>query len=357
MREPLKLRGADLRVELAGQDMASLVPLTGVPFPKTPPFRLEGKVDYAEGRVRLLDANGRVGRSDIGGDLTVSTDGERPDVTADLRSRSVDLADLGGLIGSEPGRTSTPGQTPQQRGAVARAEASPKLLPTTPVNMPRLTAANVHLRYRAERIQGQNMPFDSMGADVDIVDGDRVPASGVPRHRAGAADGERHAGAAGRRRPARQARHRAAPRRPLAPARRRRRGRRGHARRRCPHRRQRQVAVRDPRARQRRGHAGDGWRERQLLPRGPLGLALRQRPPVRARHPGAGEHRVHDRGFRPATRHLAQPHHAARHGRACGDRQRRRSNSGASSSTCGSAPTPSGRRSPRCRRRSASEAP
>ena len=37
--------------------------------------------------------------------------------------------------------------------------------------MPRLTAANVHLRYRAERVQGQNMPFDSMGADVDIVDG------------------------------------------------------------------------------------------------------------------------------------------------------------------------------------------
>ena len=110
VREPLKLRGADLRVELAGQDMASLVPLTGVPFPKTPPFRLEGKLDYAEGRVRLLDANGRLGRSDIGGNLTVSTEGERPDVTADLRSRSVDLADLGGFIGSEPGRTSTPGR-------------------------------------------------------------------------------------------------------------------------------------------------------------------------------------------------------------------------------------------------------
>jgi AsmA family protein len=171
LREPLKLRGADLNVEFAGRDMAELVPLTGVPFPKTPPFRLEGKADYAEGRVRLLDANGRVGRSDIGGNLTVSTAGSRPDVTADLRSRSVDLADLGGLIGSQPGRANTPGQTPQQRNAAARAEASPKLLPTTPVNMPRLTAANVHARYRTERIQGRNMPFDSLQAEVDIVDG------------------------------------------------------------------------------------------------------------------------------------------------------------------------------------------
>jgi AsmA family protein len=171
LREPLKLRGADLRVEFAGKDMANLVPLTGVPFPKTPPFRLEGKADYAEGRVRLFDAAGKVGRSDIGGSLTVSTAGSRPDVTADLRSRSVDLADLGGLIGTQPGRADTPGQTPQQRAAQARADANATLLPTTPVNMPRLTAANVHLRYWAEHIQGRGMPFDSLSAETDIVDG------------------------------------------------------------------------------------------------------------------------------------------------------------------------------------------
>ncbi|GAA0591958.1 AsmA family protein [Craurococcus roseus] len=171
VREPLKLRGADLRVELAGKDMADLVPLSGVPFPKTPPFRLEGKADYADGRVRLFDAEGKVGRSDIGGTLTVSTTGSRHDVTADLRSRSVDLADLGGLIGSQPGRADTPGQTRQQRNAMAREAAGRKLLPTTPVNMPRLTAADVHLRYRADRVQGRNMPFDSLSTEVDIVDG------------------------------------------------------------------------------------------------------------------------------------------------------------------------------------------
>ncbi|MBD0272773.1 MAG: AsmA family protein, partial [Acetobacteraceae bacterium] len=71
----------------------------------------------------------------------------------------------------QPGRADTPGQTPQQRAAQARAQASSKMLPTTPVNMPRLTAANVHLRYRADRIQGRNMPFDSLSTEVDVVDG------------------------------------------------------------------------------------------------------------------------------------------------------------------------------------------
>jgi hypothetical protein len=37
--------------------------------------------------------------------------------------------------------------------------------------LPRLTAANVHIKYRADRIQGQGMPFDSLQTETDIVDG------------------------------------------------------------------------------------------------------------------------------------------------------------------------------------------
>jgi uncharacterized protein involved in outer membrane biogenesis len=171
LREPLKLRGADLRVDFRGPSMDALVPLTGVPFPTTPPFRLEGRLDYAEKRVRLLDATGTVGRTDVEGSITVSTAGSRPDVTADVHSRSVDLADLGAFIGGQPGRADTPGLTQDQRRAIARREAKPKLLPTSPLNLPRLTAANVHVKYRADRIQGRNMPFDALDSAFDIEDG------------------------------------------------------------------------------------------------------------------------------------------------------------------------------------------
>jgi uncharacterized protein involved in outer membrane biogenesis len=92
-------------------------------------------------------------------------------MTADLHSRSVDLADLGSFIGTAPGRTNTPGETPSQRAAVARAESSPRLIPDTPISAPKLRWANVHLQYRGQSIQGRSMPLDNLDLKLDIVDG------------------------------------------------------------------------------------------------------------------------------------------------------------------------------------------
>lgn len=171
LQDPVKLRGADLRLQAAGPDLSLLTPLTGVPLPKTPPFELAGRLDYAAGRVRLQEATGSMGRTDLAGSVAVTTGGERPEVTAELASKRVDLADLAGLLGGTPGRASTPGQTPQQRAALARAEASPRLLPDTPFNLPKLNAADIHLRYRADRIEGRGMPFDRMETTLDIEGG------------------------------------------------------------------------------------------------------------------------------------------------------------------------------------------
>ena len=82
--------------------MALLHPLTGVPLPATPPYELGGKLDYAEGRFRFTDVAGRVGRSDVEGAATVAVrPSQRPEVTAELRSRAVDLRDIAGLLGGE----------------------------------------------------------------------------------------------------------------------------------------------------------------------------------------------------------------------------------------------------------------
>ncbi|MFC7474115.1 AsmA family protein [Dankookia sp. GCM10030260] len=170
LRDPVKLAGANLRLEVQTPDMARLTPLTGVPFSPTPPFRASGRLDYAAGRFRFTDVEGRVGNSDIAGAYTVST-GARTDFTADLHSKRVDLADLGGVVGGTPGRAGTPGQTAEQRREIARAAASPRLFPTTPISIPRLQAADIHVRYRADSIRGQGIPFDGMEMVLDIVDG------------------------------------------------------------------------------------------------------------------------------------------------------------------------------------------
>jgi AsmA family protein len=160
-----------LKLELAGTDMQLLLPLIGIAFPKTPSYQIKGDLDYADGRIRFRNFTGQLGSSDVEGNIEVDPGQKRPVVTADVSSRQIDLADLGGFLGSEPGRMNTPNQTPEQHQAVARAEASPRLLPTTTISLPKLLAADVHLKYRGARIQGRNMPFDSVAADMDIVDG------------------------------------------------------------------------------------------------------------------------------------------------------------------------------------------
>ena len=171
VQDPLNFAGTDLKLEIAGTDMELLLPLIGIAFPKTPSYRIKGDLDYADGKIHFRNFAGQLGSSDVEGSLEVEPGPKRPVVTADVTSRQVDLADLGGFLGSEPGRMNTPNQTPEQHQAVARAEANPRLLPTTTISLPKLLAADVHLKYRGAKIQGRDMPFDSFAADMDIIDG------------------------------------------------------------------------------------------------------------------------------------------------------------------------------------------
>ena len=169
--DPLHFKGTDLKLDFAGPDMSLLYPLTGVPIPKTPAYHITGNLDYADQRIRFRDFAGTVGNSDLEGTITEAPGAARPDLTADLRSRRVDLADLGGFIGTEPGRTNEANESTQQRQQVTKAVDSPRLLPQQPLNMPKIRAADIHLRYRGERIEGRSIPLDNIVVALDIVDG------------------------------------------------------------------------------------------------------------------------------------------------------------------------------------------
>jgi uncharacterized protein involved in outer membrane biogenesis len=171
VRNPMNFAGADLKLRFSGPDMSLLFPLTGIPLPKTPPFDIAGNLDYSARKIVFRDFSGKVGSSDLEGEITVDPTSVRPLVVADLKSRSVDLADLGGFIGSQPGRMSTPNQTPQQKQELARAEASPQLLPTKPIDLPTLRAADVQLKYDGEKIIGKGVPFDRINVVMTIDDG------------------------------------------------------------------------------------------------------------------------------------------------------------------------------------------
>jgi hypothetical protein len=169
---PMNFAGARVQLRVAGPDMAALFPLTGIPFPSTPPFSLAGAVDYAKPRIRVSDIFGRVGSSDLEG--TIAEDpgaGGKPDVVMDLSSKRIDLTDLGGFVGTPAGKPSTPGETASQKRVLEHAAEKKTLLPDTPINVPKLEAANIHLKYRGEHIENKFTPFDKLLVTLDVMDG------------------------------------------------------------------------------------------------------------------------------------------------------------------------------------------
>jgi uncharacterized protein involved in outer membrane biogenesis len=189
LQDPFSPGGATADFLITGPDMARLKPLTGVPFPVTPPYELRGRLGYAAGVYRAADVKGRFGRSTLEGTITVATrHAQRPEITADILSPNLDLPDIVSLLSSESGPPGTPGQTPEQRTQAAqtkkRAGASPRVLPQAPVHAAKFDLANVHLTFHAQRVQGASMPFDDLAFDVEVVDG------AVALHQLGVAVGQ-----------------------------------------------------------------------------------------------------------------------------------------------------------------------
>nr|WP_294506654.1 AsmA family protein [uncultured Rhodopila sp.] len=178
LEDPLAFKGANVRLRFSGPDMGLLEPLVGFPIPKTPAYQIAGKLNL-EGlqNIRFDDLQGRLGNSDIAGSILERPSGtevngkDRPEVTMNLRSNRIDLTDLNGFIGGAPGRATTANATPQERETAAKARASDKLLPDTPISVPRLSWADIHLKYRGAHIEGRDMPLDDLTVALDVVNG------------------------------------------------------------------------------------------------------------------------------------------------------------------------------------------
>ncbi len=172
VQNPLNFAGAKLKLTFTGSDMSELYPLTNIPFPKTPPFSISGNLDYQKPNFRFHNFAGKVGSSDLEGEIDEKAGpGQKPDVTMNLVSQRVDLADLGGFIGAPAGKATTPGETATQKAALSQAHEKKTLFPDTPINLPKLRTADIHLHYRGEHIENKFTPFDKLVVGLDITDG------------------------------------------------------------------------------------------------------------------------------------------------------------------------------------------
>lgn len=149
-----------------GPDMAELYPLTGVALPNTPPYSVRGRLSRDEMIWKVDDLGGRVGDSDIAGDLSVDTGRERPLLKAQLRSNNLDFDDLGALFGGAP--STGPGETASasQKAIAQDLGAQQRLFPDSTLDLTRMRAIDADVTYRAATIR--DAPVNLRAASVRV---------------------------------------------------------------------------------------------------------------------------------------------------------------------------------------------
>ena len=169
--DPLRLRDFDLKLALSGKNLEDLYPLVGLALPASPPYELDGRFTRDGSRWHYNRFTGRVGDSDLGGDASVDTGGNRPYLRARLTSKVLDFDDLAGFVGGAPksgkGETSNPELTAQ----AARDRARARVQPDTASDLAKLRAMDADVRWKAGRIDSPSLPLDDMDAHLLLENG------------------------------------------------------------------------------------------------------------------------------------------------------------------------------------------
>src|SRR6266496_84104 len=153
---PEDLRSLDLTLALSGRDLAQLYPITGLPFPSTPEYRIDGRLQYDDHVWSFRRFSGSVGRSDLAGDLVVDRHAAKPFMRAALMSQRLDMRDLAGFIGaSEAAPPKPPG----------------RVLPRGEFHLDKLNAANADVQFTGERIRNENLPLNRMTTHLVLRNG------------------------------------------------------------------------------------------------------------------------------------------------------------------------------------------
>lgn len=170
VRDLSLLQGLDLTVTIKGSNAADLFPLTGIALPPTPPYSVTGKLDFDAGVWRFNKFAGRLGDSDLAGDLRWDVRSKRPMLTASFTSRKLDMDDLAGLIGAPPG--TGPGETAsaEQVTAAVAARSETRLLPDMPLDITRLAAMDAKVEFRGLKVLTNKLPINDFYLKAELTD-------------------------------------------------------------------------------------------------------------------------------------------------------------------------------------------
>mgnify|MGYP003664271754 FL=1 len=171
---PFGKREADLRVSAKGPDLGAILPSLNLPLPHTPRYAMTARVVLVNDKWTSTALDGKVGETDIAGELSVDLSGKKPSVEGALVSRKLYFDDLAPVFGLGSGKTAPakPDETiaakPQQSGTPRKKTTG--LFPEIPLDQARLETANVSLRYKAESIVSEILPLETIAARIALTD-------------------------------------------------------------------------------------------------------------------------------------------------------------------------------------------
>ena len=170
LTDPQNLGALDLRLRLSGTSLGHLYPLIGVTLPDTPPYSTDGRLQAnlrdTDGAIfRYLGFNGRIGDSDIHGDLTFVARQPRPKLSGQLTSKQLLFSDLAPLIGADSSADK------RERGERDQQPAN-KVLPVSEFRTERWRAMDADVRFVGQRIvHGERLPITNLDTHVVLNDG------------------------------------------------------------------------------------------------------------------------------------------------------------------------------------------
>nr|WP_314861083.1 AsmA family protein [uncultured Undibacterium sp.] len=169
LTRPMDLTAIQMRLAVSALSMAKLYAITGIFLPETPPFSTEGQVtgvlNASGGKWNYSDFRGKVGSSDISGELQFEFKSPRPLLSGSIMSKSLSFSDLAPIIGIDS-RSSK-----QIRGLVT-VQPSNKILPIESFKTDRWKSIDANVKFSADQIvRSKTSSITKLMAHLNLRDG------------------------------------------------------------------------------------------------------------------------------------------------------------------------------------------
>jgi AsmA family protein len=182
--KPFDLAVYDVKFEVSGNDLADVYYLTGLALPNTPPYRLAADVKHRGDLFRMDDLKGRLGSSDLAGEVQVDTGHKRPRFPAKLHSNELKLADLAPTLGqpAAPANTLSP-STSESAKPARHGKASPtappappaapadRLFPDADLQVDRVRGMDADVTFHAKSVIAPKLPMREVDFHLVLTDG------------------------------------------------------------------------------------------------------------------------------------------------------------------------------------------